>query len=412
MSSQSSSVKRRNFIRDSGLLIAGGAIGGASHGAPASQPVDVQPLRVAFVGCGRRARELSSVLLGQTKLNSHCDDSLDPNEMGSREVVVTALADFFGSQVQSFYRSLKGRFKSSIGDGCRRVSGADCLEGVLQDDVDLVFVTTPPVCRPEFFSKLVSAGKHVFLEKPLAASTSGVEQIRDVSKNAQQSGLTIHVGFQRRYDPSYRQAIEKIREGLIGKPLYARTFCRVNELRELPPRRKESEIEFQLRNWKHFRWTGGDFLLEQHVAGLDLIRQTIGEQPNVVHGFGGWNRHAGDTVGDVYDHHSVDFEYPSGFVCSSNCRRKESWNQSGEFIHGAEGTAELSAGRITDSHGEILWKGLPPSPKAATHLQLSALLNSIRTGAAENQIDGAAESTLLALAAQEATLTGKRIRIS
>ncbi|WP_372895829.1 Gfo/Idh/MocA family protein [Stieleria sp.] len=400
-----SSCARRSFIKDSGLMIAGGAIGGAVAVGKAVQGGSTAPIKIAIIGCGRRARELADAVWA-------IDDEA---------VQLVGLADYFHSQTQSMYRSLKGRYTGQIAADCVRSGGEDCLSPILESDADIVYVTTPPVDRPDCFQRIVEAGKHVFLEKPLAADAAGVLQTIDTAKQAEAAGLTVHVGFQRRYDNRYQDVIQRVRNGAIGTPIFARAFCNAGSLRPPVHARNESDAEFQRRNWNHYQWTGGDFLIEQHVAGLDVIRWALDQPAFVAQGQGGWGsfdtaEHQSlptDRSGDVFDHHTVEFEFASGAVLLSQCRRvAKSWNNTSEHVHGTLGRAELSAGKIYSLDGEVVWQSDQPSSlKAATVAQQRAFLQSIRRGTAENQVASAAASTLMAMLGHQATRTGKRIQM-
>ncbi|QDV44760.1 Inositol 2-dehydrogenase/D-chiro-inositol 3-dehydrogenase [Stieleria neptunia] len=386
-------------------MIAGGAIGGAVAVGKAVQGGSNAPIKIAIVGCGRRARELADAVWA-------VDDEA---------VQLVGLADYFPSQTQSLYRSLKGRYGGQITANCVRSGGADCLNPILDSDADIVYVTTPPVDRPDCFRKIVEAGKHAFLEKPLAADAAGVLQSIDTAEQANAAGLTVHVGFQRRYDHRYQDVIERVRNGAVGTPVFARAFCNAGSLR--PPTRagNESDADFQRRNWNHFQWTGGDFLVEQHVAGLDVIRWALDQAPFVAQGQGGWGtfdtaEHPSlqpDRSGEVFDHHTVEFEFTTGAVLMSQCRRvAKSWNNTSEHVHGTLGRADLSAGKIYSLDGNLVWQSdRPSSLKTATVEQQRAFLGSIRRGAAENQVESAAASTLMAMLGHQATRTGKRLQM-
>ncbi|QEF99120.1 Inositol 2-dehydrogenase [Stieleria maiorica] len=386
-------------------MIAGGAIGGAIAVGKAVHGGNDAPIKVAIVGCGRRARELSDAIWS-------VDDET---------VQLVALADCFPSQTQSMYRSLKGRYPESIAGDCIRAGGTDPLTQVLDSDADIVYVTTPPVDRPGYFRRIVDAGKHVFLEKPLAADVGGVLETIETANAAKAAGLSVHVGFQRRYDARYQDVIARIGKGVIGTPVFARAFCNAGSLR--PPVRvaRESELDFQRRNWNHFQWTGGDFLVEQHVGGLDAIRWALGQSPVVAQGQGGWGTldtaeqqsTGDDRIGQVFDHHTVEYEFADGVVLMSQCRRvSKAWNNTSEHVHGTLGRADLSAGKIYARDGSVIWKSEKPcSLKSATVAQQQAFLRSVRRGAAENQVESAAASTLMAMLGHQATRTGKRVRM-
>lgn len=452
---------RRHFIRDSSLIIAGGAIGTAAAASNAVHSGGDDRVRIAFVGCGRRARQLAEAVLN----------------VPDTSVNVVGLSDAFADQTQAMYRSLKGRFHKQIEQACVRASGMNAYEAVLESDADLVYLTTPPFCRPQHFQAAVESGKHVFLEKPLAADIPGLASLNSTAQLAKQSGLAVHVGFQRRHDPRYQETISKIHEGAIGQPLFARAFCNAGPLRSLTntsKKRRETELEYQIRNWNHFQWTGGDFLLEQHVAGLDVVRWAIERTPLVAQGQGGWgacelgaiagkpswdsfsgkssheNPKANRTQSvsrpqcdeprdrqseEVFDHHSVEYEFAGGVHLMSQCRRvAKAWNETNEYIHGTTGRADLAKAAIYDHSGNLVWQSkLKRAPDAGTLAQASAVLDSIRNdkktnvvaagnaatasaveanGAPDGEFDSAVQSTLLAMLGHQASLTGKRIRWS
>ena len=323
MSNESSSFARRSFIKDSGLMIAGGAIGGAIAVGKAVHGGNTAPIKVAFIGCGRRARELADAILA----------------VENESVRVVGLADVLPSQTQSIYRSIKGRYRDALSEDCVRSGGTDCLQPILESKADIVYVTTPPAFRSEYFRKVVGAGKHVFLEKPLAADVAGVLEMLVTAQTAKEAGLSVHVGFQRRYDSRYQDVIARIGEGAIGTPVFARAFCNAGPMRKPSRSPGESDAEFQLRNWNHFQWTGGDFLVEQHVAGLDVIGWALGQTPVVAQGQGGWGsfdeapprQSIPDRQGQVFDHHSIEYEFADGIVLMSQCRRvAKAWNNTSE----------------------------------------------------------------------------------
>jgi predicted dehydrogenase len=412
MSSDPSSVVRRHFIKDSGLMIAGSAIGGAMAARRAVAGDRGKPIRVAFVGCGRRGRELAGAVLGQS----------------NAPVRLVGLADAYPSQVQSMYRFLNGRFKDQIDRDCVRAAGLNAYQTVCSGNADLIYLATPPVDRPLQFSAAIEADKHVFLEKPLAADVEGIASVLKTNQLAKSKGLSVFVGFQRRYDARYLEVVNAIHDGLIGRPIFAKAICNAGPIRKPLPTGKESAAEYERRNWNHFQWTGGDFLIEQHVAGLDVIRWALQDTPSVAQGQGGWgltddrgNETSVDPAGElasrqlsgeVFDHHSVEYEFSKGAVLLSQCRRvAKAWNNTGEQIHGTKGRADLTAGKIYAGDGELIWQSKEPmSLKTATATQQSLLLEAIAGGHIVNEVDSAAESTLVAMLGHAATRSRKRVR--
>ena len=78
-----------------------------------------------------------------------------------------------------------------------------------RDDIASVFITTPHATHAELVCQALRAGKHVFVEKPLAISREEVER---VSQAAGESGRMLMVGFNRRFSPFARQARERLRD--------------------------------------------------------------------------------------------------------------------------------------------------------------------------------------------------------
>ena len=77
---------------------------------------------------------------------------------------------------------------------------------ILQDEeVDLVLITTRHDAHAQMVKESLQAGKHVFVEKPLAINEEQLEDIRQVYQSKEAS-LTLTVGFNRRFSPFIRQA--------------------------------------------------------------------------------------------------------------------------------------------------------------------------------------------------------------
>ncbi|TBH76150.1 bi-domain-containing oxidoreductase [Aquirufa nivalisilvae] len=77
---------------------------------------------------------------------------------------------------------------------------------ILQDEeVDLVLITTRHDAHAQMVKESLQAGKHVFVEKPLAINDEQLEDIRQVYQSLEAS-LTLTVGFNRRFSPFVRQA--------------------------------------------------------------------------------------------------------------------------------------------------------------------------------------------------------------
>lgn len=96
--------------------------------------------------------------------------------------------------------------------GCEPASS---LKDVLTDAaVDAVLIATSHRSHRQLVEAAARAGKHVFIEKPLALS---VEDARACVKAAEAAGIVLQVGFQRRRHPAHREMKRLIDEGAIGQ---------------------------------------------------------------------------------------------------------------------------------------------------------------------------------------------------
>jgi predicted dehydrogenase len=96
--------------------------------------------------------------------------------------------------------------------GCEPASS---LEEIFSDaSVDAVLIATSHQSHRELVETAADAGKHVFIEKPLALS---VEDARACVKAADASGIVLQVGFQRRRHPAHREMKRLIDDGAIGE---------------------------------------------------------------------------------------------------------------------------------------------------------------------------------------------------
>lgn len=97
-------------------------------------------------------------------------------------------------------------------------------EEVFRDDkVDAVIIATPTSTHGELIRKAAEAGKHIFVEKPLALSLQETEEaMRVIARH----NVMCQVGFMRRFDPAYAEAKRQIAAGAIGKPIYFKGVSR------------------------------------------------------------------------------------------------------------------------------------------------------------------------------------------
>ena len=95
-------------------------------------------------------------------------------------------------------------------------ASADYRE-LLKKDIDAVYISaTPESTHYPMARDFLAAGKHVFLEKPIALELSEADELIKLSKN-----LRFSIGYSQRFNPKFAYVRKCIRDGSIGKPVSA-----------------------------------------------------------------------------------------------------------------------------------------------------------------------------------------------
>jgi predicted dehydrogenase len=392
---------RRDFIKTSSLLVAGGAVPGGLNVARAAHAFGSDTIRIGLVGCG--VRGVSAAIQALTTTAGADSPPRD-------SVRLVAMADVFGDNLQQAYRSLKGKHGALVDvPRQRRFTGLEACQEVLNCDIDVVLLTTPPGWRPLHFEAAMRAGKHVFMESPVAVDAAGIQRVLAANELAKQQGLTVAVGSKRRYEPRYRETILRLRDGAIGDITYARVYWNGSGAWVRSRQPGQSELEYQLRNWYYFNWLSGDHIVEQHIHNLDVINWLLDAHPVQCNGMGGRQVRTGGAHGEIYDHHFCEFAYPGTVRMFSQCRHMRGcWNNVSEHVHGTRGRADISGAKIYDARDELIWRGRGGGEGQQT--QQDELFTSLRRGRVLNELDRAAQSTFTAILGRMATYSGRLLQ--
>jgi predicted dehydrogenase len=253
----------------------------------------------------------------------------------------------------------------------------------------------------------VDAGKHVFVEKPVAVDAPGVRSVLASVDEAKRRGLSIVSGLCYRYDVPKKETISRIHDGAIGKVLAMHVSYNTGSLWMHPRKEEWSDMEWQLRNWLYFTWLSGDHNVEQHVHSLDKAAWVMRDEPPVkAIGLGGRQVRTGPEFGHIFDHHAVVYEYADGTRLFAFCRQQAGCAiDVSDYIIGTKGTADLMRHTMT---GETEWRyrGAKPNMYQAEH---DALFASIRSGMPINNGEYMTRSTMLAILGRMVSYTGQSI---
>ncbi|EMI17555.1 oxidoreductase domain-containing protein [Rhodopirellula maiorica SM1] len=389
---------RRGFLKGGGMMLAGGAIAGAELGvARAAHAFGSDAIRIGLVGCGKRGTEAT----------------LDALSTHGGEVKLVAMADVFENNLQSAYRSIKGKHASRVDLEDRRFVGLDAYKNVMASDADVVILATPPGFRPLHFDAAVQAGKHVFMEKPVATDAVGVRRVLATNQIAIEKGLSVAVGLQRRHEVRYRQCVQRIQDGAIGEIVFARAYWNGSGVWVRPRSAEQTELEYQLRNWYYFNWLSGDHIVEQHVHNLDVINWLMGSHPIEAQGQGGRQLRDGIDHGQIFDHHMVEYSYASGTRMLSQCRHMQGCRTTiGEFVHGTQGSADIANAILRDSRGNMIWQSDVTTRRGQNGYsqQHADWFAALRRGETLSEGEYGAHSTMTAIMGRMATYSGKVVR--
>ncbi|HAD14899.1 MAG TPA: dehydrogenase, partial [Saprospirales bacterium] len=201
--------------------------------------------------------------------------------------------------------------------------------------------------------------------------------------------------------------IDRLQNGAIGEIITSRVYWNMGALWIHPRKKGQTEMEYQMDNWYYFNWLCGDHIVEQHVHNLDVSNWAKQAYPVKAYGSGGRQVRIGPDTGEIYDHHTVEFEYADGSRMFSQCRQIPGTKDSvTEGFHGTKGVAP-SPGLILKKGKEIMnyQAKNDPNPYQLEHDELFEAISKgeYKFADAEN----AAKSTLTAIMGRMATYSGQ-----
>ena len=292
--------------------------------------------------------------------------------------------------------------------------GFDAYEKVIASDVDLIILTTPPVFRPIHFKAAVEAGKHVFVEKPVAVDPAGVKDFIETSKLAERKGLTVVAGTQMRRARHLMALVEKVREGAMGEIMSGqstRLGGALSNWRESESIRRPgwSNMEWQLRRWLFCTWSSGDFIVEQHVHNLDIVDWLMGGHPVQVIGTGGRQSRTGPQYPNVWDNISVEYEYANGAKITHLGAQMDGISGRNDLVlFGTHGQLNSSFANATIK-GKHAFEYEGPTPNPAVE-EYRDTLNSIRESKGINEGERIAQSSMTAILGRMAAYSGRALK--
>ena len=277
------SDRRRFLLGSSALTLGSLTLGSAAVGANSADDPDLEPVRVAVVGCGSRGSDLIRALttIDGAALVGICDDYTPHRERG---------------------RTLAGP----------NVPAFEDLAAMLRDSGPTALVIATPLDRHfAMCQAATTAGCAIYCE-PLIGQTlaEAVELTRLIAR----AGTIFQVGFQGRANAIYDQAEAMVAAGMLGSivAIECRWHRHDDWRRPVPVAKSDprwAELDRRL-NWRLYRASSAGLLAELAGHQLDVAYRLLGGPPRRVVGSGGIDhdrdgREVADNVFCTYDHEVI-----------------------------------------------------------------------------------------------------------
>lgn len=388
---------RRDFLKKSGAAAIGTTMLNMALPTNSFGFNNSQTLKVGLIGCGGRGSGAANQAL-----------TADNN------VVLTAMADIFPDRMESSLNNLKELHENKVQVGKdKQFIGFESYKQLIDSDVDVVLLATPPCFRPDHLLYAIQKGKHVFCEKPMAVDMPGLNKVYEAARMAKAKNLSLMSGFCWRYHFPKRASFGKIKEGTIGNVTSLYNTYNTGYLWEFPRQEKWGNLEYQLRNWIYYNWMSGDHIMEQAIHSVDMMVWAMNdEMPVKAVGTGGRQRRIEDQYGNVFDHFAVVYEWKNG-VKGYHFSRQQKDTERSYYVEAVGTDGRLIVDCIRRKHeveGKNKWKyeGEDNDMYQTEHDELFA---AIRANKPINDGEWMANSTLLALWGRMVAYTGKEITL-
>jgi predicted dehydrogenase len=274
----------------------------------------------------------------------------------ANDVKITAICDTY----QGHIARAKDRMQTVWGN--LPATYTDYRELLADKSIDAVYIMTPEHLHHDMTIAALRAGKHVYIEKPLAHT---IEEGFDIIKAWQLSRKVVQVGTQNRSSSLYKKAKELVRQGMIGEVHYVRAFWYRNSLPDdpawryaIPPEATPQNTDWAKflgtapkHDWdpqRYFQWrlywdySGGistDLLVHQTDIVNFMLNKTVPKSCIASGGIYRWTDKKDDR--DVPDCLSAIYEYDNNFHINYSCYFGNDHYGYGEQLCGNEGTIEV-----------------------------------------------------------------------
>lgn len=262
-------MKRRNFIKHSGLALSGSGLLATSIFPHIYIPKLKDKLGIALMGLGYYSRD---VLAPALQLAQHCE----------LKGIVTGTPE----------KAVEWKAKYKLED--KNIYNYSNFDSIANNpDIDVVYVVLPPSMHAEFTIRAAKAGKHVYCEKPMAVTAEECQSMIDAcNKNK----VKLSIGYRMHHEPNTQDLMAMAKTKPYGKitKVHAEAGYRDN----------------RTNHWKQQKKMGGGCMYDMGVYPLNAIRYATAMEPIAV------SAKASTTRPEIY--HEVaetmhfELEFPGG----------------------------------------------------------------------------------------------------
>ena len=388
-----SDVSRRTFLQ--GAAAAGTATWATAALTPAVHAAGSDVIKVGLIGCGGRGSGAAANAMNAGK-----------------DVRLVAVADVLPERIETARSLLSKKYPEQfVVDDAHAFVGFDAYQKVIQSGVDVVVIACTSHFHPVFLKAAIDAGKHVFVEKPVAVDPAGVQIAIAASEEARKKNLALVSGFCWRYDQGVRETIQRIRDGAIGDVIAVHA-TRLGGPYVLRARRPEwNEMQYQFQNWYHFNWLSGSDPVQNLVHQIDNGSWVLGDaEPVTAWGMGGRQVCTDpNQYGDEFDHHAIVYEYADGKRFFAHGRHIPGcYNRASVVALGTKGRAFMPAKPYIEGENPWSFKA-PKTIESMYDNEHKALFEAVRTGKPINDGHTMCHSSMLSIMGEMVCCTGQQM---
>ncbi len=384
----SQTLTRRDFLKTSAMAASATAAGTLDL-ARSAHAAGSDIIKVGMIGCGGRCTGAAGQALTADK--------------GARLV---AMCDIFRDRVEASRATIKAAKGEQVAvDDDHCFTGFQGYKHVIEAS-DVVLIANAAKFHPFHTMSAIQAGKHVFVEKPHGIDPRGLKLLRQACDLAREKKLSVVSGLQSRFHEGYAETVKRIHDGAIGDVVtIEENFLRAPYV--VTERKPDmTELQWQCSTQYHFYWLSGDDVPQSLVHNMDRASWVLGNKaPVTCHGLGGRSSMVEPIYGDVFDHHSVVYEFENGVRVYAFTRTTAGcYDEGSSLVFGSKGKASVMSCWIK---GETTWRWTGScDPYQIEH---DKLFSAIRSGDPINCGDYMARSTMIGVMGQISCYTGKEV---